>query len=140
MWHEIPETEKEKKYEEIIHKLNNFENTVRDKNEKVEKLENTVKDTNLKIFKQEKEIEMLKKKLRVLKEQVRGTTRCVNSDRGEQNCKIGLNFLFSFISSRHNQTRDNWYHLSPYGTIRYHLVPFSTIRYHSASFGIIWYH
>ena len=34
----------------------------------MKKLENTVKDTNLKIFKQEKEIEMLKKKLRVLKE------------------------------------------------------------------------
>ena len=56
------------KNEEIIRKLNIFENTVRDNNEKIEKLEITVKDSNLNVFKQEKEIEMLKKKLRMLKE------------------------------------------------------------------------
>ena len=67
-------TEKEKKSEDIIQKLNNFENIVREKNEKIEKLDDKIKDTNLKIFEQGKEIDMLKKKLHVLKEKEKRLT------------------------------------------------------------------
>ena len=48
-------TEKEKKFEDIIQKLNNFENIVIEKNEKIEKLDDKIKDTNLKTFEQGKE-------------------------------------------------------------------------------------
>ena len=56
-----------------------------------------------------------------LHKQVRGTTKCINSDKGGQNCKISLNSLFYFISSHHlTKTQvDIWYHLSSLGTIIY---------------------
>ena len=86
--------------------------------------------------------------------QVRGTTRCVNSDRGGQNCKICLNLLFYFITSQHLTKPRTigtichhlvpfvtiWYHLVPFGTICYHLLPFITIGYHSVPLYSIWYH
>ena len=36
-----------------------------------------------------------------LHKQVRGTTKCINSDKGGQNCKISLNLLICFVSSCH---------------------------------------
>ena len=83
-------TEKEKKSDEIIQKLNNFENIVKDKNEKIEKLEDKVKDTNLKILQQGKEMEMLKKKLRLLKEKEKKLIDLeVNFEKKVEN-KLGL--------------------------------------------------
>ena len=73
----------------------------------------------------------------LLSEQVQCTTRCVNSDKGGQNCKISLNFHFLFILSRHLTKPRTfgtivtiWYQLSQFRTIWYHLVQFGTIRYH----------
>ena len=57
----------------------------------------------------------------VVGKQVRGTTRCVKSDKEGQNCKICLNLLFSFISSRHSTKPKT------FGTICHHLVPFVII-------------
>ena len=102
--------------------------------------------------------------MRPVSKQVRGTTRCVNSDRGGQNCKICLNALFSFISSHHLTKPQtfcpNCLHFIPLGSIRchlqplgnilyyfgcqgtigYHLAPLGTIEYHWVPFGIMWYY
>ena len=56
-----------------------------------------------------------------LLQQVRGTTRCVKSDKGGKNCKICLNLLFSLFSSRHLTKPQT------FGTICHNLVPFGTI-------------
>ena len=49
-------------------KIGTYLEKIEAKNEKIEKLENTVKDINLKKVEQDKEIDMLKKKMRVLKD------------------------------------------------------------------------
>ena len=59
---------KEKESKDIIEKLKLFENTVEKRNEKIKMLENKTKDLELKIHEQNKETDLLKKKLRVLKE------------------------------------------------------------------------
>ena len=59
---------REKESKDIIEKLKLFENTVIKQNEKIQMLENKTKDSDLKIHEQNREIDLLKKKLRVLKE------------------------------------------------------------------------
>ena len=60
--------EKERESKGIIEKLRNFDSMMKNKNEKIEILEGKLKDTNLKISEQKKEIDIINKKLRVLKE------------------------------------------------------------------------
>ena len=64
-------------------------------------------------------------------EQVRGTTRCVRSDKGGTELKICLNLLFSLISSRHLTKPQT------FGTICHHLLPYVTIQYHYILIGTI---
>ena len=45
-----------------------LESTVKKQSEKIQNLEDRLKDTDLKVFEQTKEIDILKKKMRVLKE------------------------------------------------------------------------
>ena len=56
---------KEKESESIIENLKQIENNMKKQNEKIQTLENKSKDTDLKIVEQNKEIDCLKKKLRV---------------------------------------------------------------------------
>ena len=75
--------------------------------------------------------------------QVWGTTRCVKSDKGGQNCKICLNLLFFFILSCHLTKPETFgticHHLEPYGTIHFHSLPFITICQYLLPFGTIIY-
>ena len=59
---------KEKESEDIIENLKQIENSMKKQNEKIQTLENKSKDTDLKIVEQNKEMDILKKKLRILKE------------------------------------------------------------------------
>ena len=61
-------TRKEKASEGNIEKLKMLESTVMKQSEKIQNLEDKLKDTDLKVFEQTKEIDILKKKMLVLKE------------------------------------------------------------------------
>ena len=54
--------------EKNIEKLKMLESTVIKQSEKIQNIEDKLKDTDLKVFEQTKEIDILKKKMRVLKE------------------------------------------------------------------------
>ena len=60
--------DKEKESERIIEKLKQFDDIIQKRDDKIQILENKIKDSNLKIFEQAKEIELINKKLRCLKE------------------------------------------------------------------------
>ena len=60
--------EKEKESEKMIEKLKHIDDMAKKKDDKIQILENNIKDANLKICEQSKEIDLINKKLRSLKE------------------------------------------------------------------------